>query len=388
MSLSASDRLDPHPEEPRSGVSKDGPGDSETTGTSPDQVRGRFFETRPAGAPRDEGWWKGGSTAFWRRLAVAAVAVALVAGTLALLALVIASVSPPPPPAPRSPFGAGLPREAPPSTTGIGGVLLAWQSAFYRDLTGALKAITQSPAALWSLLGLSFGYGVFHAAGPGHGKAVISAYIVADDRSLWRGVALSFAAAFLQALVAIALVMTLTLVFRATAKTMTVATGMVEQASFALVALVGLAVLWRKAGALLALGTGAGAHDSSCDHVHMPAPDEIARLSGWREMAGVVFAAGLRPCAGALIILVFAASLGLLWAGVAATFAMALGTALTTGALAALAVFFKFAALRLAGGGSLRGARVIAGLEVLAAGFVAVLGAALLLGLWIGGAGS
>jgi ABC-type nickel/cobalt efflux system permease component RcnA len=120
----------------------------------------------------------------------------------------------------------------------------------------------------------------------------------------------------------------------------------------------------------------------------MPAPDEIARLSGWREMAGVVFAAALRPCAGALIILVFAASLGLLWAGVAATFAMALGTALTTGALAALAVFFKFAALRLAGGGSLRGARVIAGLEVLAAGFVAVLGAALLLGLWIGGAGS
>ncbi|WP_236841667.1 nickel/cobalt transporter [Bosea sp. PAMC 26642] len=316
------------------------------------------------------------------------LALALVAGALTLVAIVITSVSPPPPPPPRNPFGAGLPREALPSTTGIGGVLLAWQSTFYRDLTAALKAIAQSPAALWSLLGLAFGYGVFHAAGPGHGKAVISAYIVADDRSLWRGVGLSFAAAILQALVAIALVATLTLAFRTTAQTMTIATTAIEQTSFALVALVGALVLWRKAGALLALGNGVGAHDPSCDHVHMPTPDETARLGGWREIAGVVFAAGLRPCAGALIILVFSASQGLLWAGIAATFAMALGTALTTGALAALAVFFKFAALRLAGGGSLRGARVIAGLEVLAAAFVAVLGAALYLGLWIGGMGN
>ena len=298
----------PLPEEPHGGAANV-PGDPETTGAS--------FATRPAGAPQDEGWWGGARSTLWRRLVVAVAALALVAGALTVLALVIASVSPPPPPAPRNPFGAGLPREALPSTTGLGGVLLAWQSAFYRDLTGALKAIAQSPAALWSLLGLSFGYGVFHAAGPGHGKAVISAYIVADDRSLWRGVALSFAAAVLQALVAIALGMTLTLVFKATAKTMTVATGLVEQASFALVALVGAAVLWRKAGALAALATGAGAHDPACDHVHMPAPERLARLSGWREMAGVVFAAGLRPCAGALIILVFAASLGLLWAGIA-----------------------------------------------------------------------
>ena len=58
------------------------------------------------------------------------------------------------------------------------------------------------------------------------------------------------------------------------------------------------------------------------------------------------------------------------------------------GALAALAVFFKFAALRLAGGSSLRAARVLAGLELLAAAFVAVLGAALFLGLAMSGQGS
>jgi nickel/cobalt exporter len=326
--------------------------------------------------------------ALSRRLIVMALALAVVAGSFALLAAVIAVWSPPPPPPPRNPFGVPLPRESLPSTSGIGGMILAWQSAFYRELTATLKAVAASPAALWGLLGLAFGYGVFHAAGPGHGKAVISGYIVADDRSLRRGLALSFAAAILQALVAIALVGTLTIALRQTAQTMAVATDIVERTSFALVALVGAFVLWRKAGALLALGHGAQVHDASCDHVHMPGPDEVARLRNWREMAGVVVAAGLRPCAGALIILVFAASQGLLWAGIAATFTMALGTALTTGALAALAVFFKFAALRLAGGSSLRAARTLAGLELLAAAFVAVLGAALFLGLAMSGQGS
>jgi ABC-type nickel/cobalt efflux system permease component RcnA len=327
------------------------------------------------------------STGVVRRLILAVLALVVVGVVLAAVAGVIASLSPPVPPAPRNPFGTALPREALPSTTGIGGLLLSWQSAFYRELTAALKAIAQNPAALWGLLGLGFGYGVFHAAGPGHGKAVISAYIVADNRSLKRGLSLSFAAAILQALVAIALVATLTLALKATAATMSRTTWVVEQASFAMVAAVGLFVLWRKAGALLALGHGAQAHDPNCDHVHMPGPEEISRLRNWRDMAGVVFAAGLRPCAGALIILVFAASQGLLWAGIAATFAMALGTALTTGALAALAVFFKFAALKLAGGGSLRAARAIAGLELLAAAFVAVLGAALFFGMVAGAGG-
>lgn len=323
-----------------------------------------------------------------RRLLVVLLALAVVAGALGLIAWLASLYFPPPPPPPRNPFGTALPREALPATTGLGAVILAWQSSFYRELTATLKGIAQSPAALPGLLGLAFAYGVFHAAGPGHGKAVISGYIVADNRSLKRGVTLSFAAAIVQALVAIGLVGALTLALNATAKTMASATWAIEQGSFALVALVGLYVLWRKAGRLVALGGGAAHDAASCDHAHLPGAEAVSRLRSVREMAGVVLAAGLRPCAGALIILVFANAQGLLWAGVAATFAMALGTALTTGALAALAVFFKFAALRLAGGGSLKGARIIAGLEVLAAAFVAVLGAALFLGLWAAGQGS
>ncbi len=114
----------------------------------------------------------------------------------------------------------------------------------------------------------------------------------------------------------------------------------------------------------------------------MPPPEELGRLTRFRDMAGVALAAGIRPCAGALIVLVFALSQGVFAAGIAATFAMALGTALTTGAIAALAVFFKAAALRIAGGRGASGAIAIAGLELLAAAFVLVLGASLLYGLW------
>jgi ABC-type nickel/cobalt efflux system permease component RcnA len=323
------------------------------------------------------------------RILTAALALALVAGALGLLAWLVSFYSPPAPPPPRNPFGTALPREALPSTTGIGAVLIAWQSSFYRELTAALKAVAQAPAAIWGLLGLSFGYGVFHAAGPGHGKAVISGYIVADNRSLWRGLGLSAAAAILQALVAIGIVSVATLIFLTTAAQMNVATSLIEQGSFLLVALVGLAVLWRKSGSFVALGQGGAAHDpATCDHVHLPDAETVSRLRDWRDMAGVVFAAGLRPCAGALIILVFAAAQGLYWAGIASALAMALGTAITTGALAAFAVFFKFAALRMASGGGLRAVRLLAGLELLAAAFIVVLGVALSLGLWIGGMGS
>ena len=57
--------------------------------------------------------------------------------------------------------------------------------------------------------------------------------------------------------------------------------------------------------------------------------------------------------AGALIVLVFALAQGLFAAGIAATFAMAVGTALTTGAIAAIAVFAKNLALRLPVGAAL-----------------------------------
>ncbi|WP_372425403.1 nickel/cobalt transporter [Salinarimonas chemoclinalis] len=316
----------------------------------------------------------------WLRIALAIGAVVLVAGACALL--IWAFLPPAPPPRP-SPFGVGVP-EAPPRTGALARLLAVFQSTFYDGLRGAVSALTESGAAFPALVGLGFAYGVFHAAGPGHGKAVIAAYLVADGRAAWKGFSLSLAAALLQALVAIALVLTAGLLLAATAREMDTATRLIETASFAAVALMGALVVWRKAGTLAGLLAAArgGAVAPGCGDgcAHLPDPQTLSRMRGLREQAGVVLAAGLRPCAGAIVVLVFALSQGIVWAGVAATLAMALGTALTTGLIATLAVLAKRLALGLAGGRGLGGTLAIGGLELLAGAFVLVLGLALLVG--------
>jgi len=103
-----------------------------------------------------------------------------------------------------APFGAG--GGGAPQVGGFTGWVLAQQASFYRMLSGAIRASKADGSAAWTLLGISFAYGVFHAAGPGHGKAVISSYLVANDETWKRGIALSFASAILQAITAIVIV--------------------------------------------------------------------------------------------------------------------------------------------------------------------------------------
>ncbi|WP_010687512.1 nickel/cobalt transporter [Methylobacterium mesophilicum] len=308
--------------------------------------------------------------------------MALAVGLAALLAVAIAWLVAPglTAPPPRSPFGIGF-REAAPAATGLGGIILALQASFSRSLNAAVSALRGGGS--WTpLIGMAFAYGVFHAAGPGHGKAVIAGYIVAGERALRRGCALSACAALLQACVAGAIVGIGSLILNATAASLTRAGMLIETVSFALVALVGLVLTWRKAGRLAQLGAACG---PGCSH--LPGPQALETLDSWRARAGVVLAAGSRPCAGAVLVLIFAVSQGVPWAGVLAVLAMALGTALTTSALASLAVFAKRAALRLAGGRGQAGTLALGGLELVAAAFVLVLGVAMLSGLAPGLAG-
>ncbi|MEJ8309854.1 nickel/cobalt transporter [Agrobacterium larrymoorei] len=154
----------------------------------------------------------------------------------------------------QSPLGIG---SAEPSIS-VGGPLapfFQWinvhQQSFYRALTGALKAMREDPWALTSLIGLSFAYGVFHAAGPGHGKAVISSYMIANETQLKRGILISFVSALIQGVVAIGLVVAAYFLLRGTSITMTKATQAMEIASFAMVALFGAWLLVRKIWSLM-----------------------------------------------------------------------------------------------------------------------------------------
>jgi nickel/cobalt exporter len=215
---------------------------------------------------------------------------------------------------------------------------------------------------------------------------------MSGERALSKAIVLSLAAALIQALVAIGLVGAVFILAGGTAPTMTRTANLVELSGFALVAAIGAVMTWRKAGKLLALvglthTSDAASAAQCCDHAHLPSPERLERISGLRDMMGVALGAGIRPCAGAILILVFALSQQLLWAGIAATLAMGLGTAATTSAIAALAVHAKRLALRLAGGRGTGGALLMAGLELSAAAFVLVLGLSLVTGLWSGEGG-
>ena len=355
-------------------------------------------------------------------LALALVALAAADGALHLLA------------AQATPFG-GRPTTPPPQEAGgIIGWILAKQAEFYRAMSSTIRAAKTDGSAFWTLLGISFAYGVFHAAGPGHGKAVISSYLVANEETARRGIVLSFVSAMLQALVAVLIVGIGAWLLGATARTLCSTERAIEIVSYGLIAVLGAWLVFSKgrgflktlplslSGAAPALAhAGAPApdhrhghvhhhgshdhdhghdhahahahgahnpphghpehiHDEHCGHNHGPSPSELAGPGGWTRGLSAIFAVGLRPCSGAILVLVFALAQGLFYAGVAATFVMGLGTALTVSAIAVLAVGAKGLARRLTAGGEGRGAVLLRGLEFGAACMVLLLGAGLLLG--------
>ena len=343
---------------------------------------------------------------------------AVAAGLAALGALDVALAQ-------GGPFGAPRTAAAPPPD-GIVGWLLAKQAEFYRLLSGTIRAAKSDGSAVGILMGLSFAYGVFHAAGPGHGKAVISSYLVANDETWRRGVTLSFASAILQALVAIAVVGIAAALLGATAKTMSDTVRWIEIVSYALIAAMGARLLWVKGRGFVReyramrapKSVGAAAterhhghdrhdhahhghdhhdhdhdhdhdhgdhhhdhdHDDHAGHSHGPTPEQLAGPGGWKRGLTAIVAVGLRPCSGAILVLVFALAQGIFWAGVAATFVMGLGTAITVAAIATLTVGATAFAARLAATRSGYGALALRGIEVGAAAVILVFGIALLAG--------
>lgn len=297
---------------------------------------------------------------------------------------------------------------------GFTGFLIGEQSRLTHLMAGKVHALHGQPSALWGLMALGLGYGVFHAAGPGHGKALIASYMMANERSLKRGAVMALLAALLQALVAVALVGAAALILNATAAQMNTAADGLALMSAAAVAAMGVWLSWRKGRALIAVlrlrferrralaeaPTFAGiawsppprtlsaaayraaepGAEPAVDLCCAPDPAALAGALSWREAAGTVIAAGARPCSGAILVLVFALAQGVVAAGVAATFAMALGVAATTGALAFTAVFAKSVAVRFASGEDSRAALVARSFEFAAALAVFAFGVLLLLG--------
>lgn len=278
-------------------------------------------------------------------------------------------------------------------------------------LAGAVRAIKGGQPGAWAgLLGVCFTYGVLHAAGPGHGKLVIGGYGMGRRVPVGRLAGLALVSSMAQAAVAVALVYAVVAVLGLGRER---AEGLAEDVmapiGLAMVAGVGLWLFWRgfraaranqlarhcppepavkeprflQAQSAVAFGAGGAISAAaapqvcaSCGHAHGPTLDQVAQLTGWRDTLALVAGIALRPCSGALFLLILTWQLGIASAGIAGTFAMGFGTALVTASIAGLAVWAREGALAsLQGQGA---ARALPWIEM-AAGAVVALASGLLL---------
>jgi nickel/cobalt transporter (NicO) family protein len=265
----------------------------------------------------------------------------------------------------------------------LGHWALGQQRALQALLAGHLQAVRAGePLALWSLMGLAASYGFLHALGPGHGKVLVAGAALGTRATARRMIGIALAGSLAQALVAIGVVYGAFALFTATARgTVETSDAWLEPIGHLAVAAIGA---WLVARGLRAAGAApdeALGHDHAvaraCGHAHAPDAAAVAGATGTREAAALVAAMAVRPCTGALVVLVLAWRFDIAVAGAGAVLAMGLGTAAFTMLVAGLAVGGREAAFLSTGGGA-AARRLAAGLQIAAGSLILVVGGLLL----------
>lgn len=237
-----------------------------------------------------------------------------------------------------------------------------------RDGSGSL--------ALWTLCTVCFAYGVVHTLGPGHGKAVVVAYFLDSKRprawieGIFAGAWIAFTHTLAALLLAFALKAFATVGLLGALREV----RNVEIFSYALILAIGFWRLWAGLTGRLHEHHGhdhAHGHDHDHDH-HHDHDDRPRTIAGWLMLT----AAGIAPCAGALVVILLSVAMGVIWAGVVGVLAIALGMAIT---LAAVGVASMMAHRLIIGDGRSqeigRFTTIVASLIVIATGGTLLLGA-------------
>jgi ABC-type nickel/cobalt efflux system permease component RcnA len=284
------------------------------------------------------------------------------------------------------PFHSGKPSETAAAVAAptFGGRLVAAAAKAQRQLNSAISerfdrvGATGSSTALAGILLLSFAYGVLHAAGPGHGKMVVAAYFVGRRERWVKSILFGSLISLTQGVTAILIVGALALALRLAQADVLGNAAIVETASYALIALLGLWMLWQAIA-----GHGHGdegrnhdGHDHSHGHHHHAPP------AGRDAGPLLIVTAGLTPCASAIIVLLFALANSVFLVGVGAAMAMSAGMAITVSAIALLSVLARDLAQRLFGGSPRWALRLERGLAILGPVLLVACSALLFLGAW------
>lgn len=258
--------------------------------------------------------------------------------------------------------------------------LMAFVRSTQKELTQRLNSfgmeLKDNPmgSALWLFLGLSFIYGIVHAVGPGHGKAVVCSYFLANPGSLFAGAVMGNAITFVHMGSAAVAVGAAYLVFSTGMGGFAEASRTIQPASYALLALMGLYLVFKAVRDIRKGGMLSPSCNHSHDHSHEDESDDL------RSILMVSFVTGLIPCPGAAVILAFSIGLNIFWIGVMALIAMAFGMGLTTTLFAWFAVTVRSVTLQLSATNRKFFNWLYAGLSICGAGAIALFGAALFFG--------
>lgn len=286
---------------------------------------------------------------------------------------------------------------------GMGGIITVerWAAAGQHDAQNAMAGLLRrlkagDGAALAGLLGFCFAYGFFHAAGPGHGKVLIGGYGLGRRVPMGRLAGLAVASSLAQAATAVALVYAgVFLLDWSRERMVDTAEAWLAPLSYVLIGMVGLWLLLRGARKLWAQRGRAvvhghdhahahhhhdDAHDhgnstcADCGHKHGPSIAEVAEVRSWRDALVLIGAVAVRPCTGALFLLILTWRMGIDAAGIAGAFVMGLGTASVTVLVAVVSVTARESTLAQIAGGPAT-ARALSLIEIVA-GLLVVLVAA------------
>ncbi len=263
-------------------------------------------------------------------------------------------------------------------------------------MAGGLRALRAGePGALMALLGLCFAYGFFHAAGPGHGKLLIGGYGVGRRVPVLRLSTLALLSSLAQAASAVGLVYAGIWALGWGREQLTdAAEDWFAPASYAAIGLIGLWLVLRGGRKLLTRPEAGDAQEHahhghhhhhapgevcpSCGHAHGPSLEQVEQVHSLRDALVLIGAIALRPCTGALFLLILTWRMGIVSAGILGTFAMGLGTATVTVAVALASVTLREGALsRLATGPA--ALRVMGAIEAAAGAVIAILAAQVVL---------
>jgi nickel/cobalt transporter (NicO) family protein len=258
--------------------------------------------------------------------------------------------------------------------------IAAVQRDLNKDLHAKLKEIETTGSILPALIviGLAFLYGVFHAAGPGHGKFIVTSYFLARDGPVSHGIIMSGLIALTQAISAIIIVFVLVFAMGLGRIQVLGYAVTIELVSYALVILLGIYMAW---GAFRGKDCdhSHGPADSHHDHDHHHPDKEGPWYRRGRDMIVAAVAAGIRPCSGAIILLLFTMANGLYAVGIFGALAMAFGVAITVSAVGLLAIGARRTIIHATDAHGAVQLWILRGVGMLGALFVVTIGALLFL---------